>query len=317
MKGTFAGKAGAWVLRSRWHASATLSLLFTLGWLAPPLAGLLFVLCSALIMLIALEIGSRGGLEVAVLSAVAVGLLALNPALAAGFLLSWLPAWILGESSRRLGGFRPLAWVLLGLGAAVVALAIFGVPGSDTVGFWRNLLNQLSTQWAQNKSLKAEDLTQLARFFPGLIGSSTVMIWLLALLLARWTQARLPAHVEQDAEQAGPPLGARLQDFSTPRVFLGLVALLLLLLWTDAGQWGLFALGLTLVLAVLYLFQGLALFHAAAQALSWPWHVTAVFYVTLLVFAQSALLVCVLGVADALFELKNRVLADKPDHRNE
>lgn len=307
------GKVGGWPLRSRWHATAVLSLLFTLGWLLPPLAGVLFILCSALIILIALEVGSRGGLEVAVLSAAAVALLAWSPAVAAGFLFSWLPAWLLGESCRRFGDLRWVVWVLLGLGAAVVAVAIFGVPGGDAVGFWRSLLKQLAVQWAQQKSLKAEELTQIARFFPGLIGSSTVMIWMLALLLARWVQGQLPRDV-QAGETAVTLQGSGLRDFSTPRAFLGLLALMLLVLWSGGGQWGLFGLGMMLILAVLYLFQGLALFHIAADALRWPWHVTLVFYVTLLVFAQSTLLVCVLGVADALFDLRKRVLADGPKH---
>lgn len=298
MAETLTERISAWILRSRWHATLSLAAIFSLGWWLPPLAGPLFAFSSAVVVLIALQVGTRGSLEVGALSAAAVALLTIKPAVGLAFVLLWLPVWLLGEVLRRSGTLRAASWVLLGLGAVIVALAVYAVPG-EASGYWTGVLQQALSQVAQDGGANAEAVAQLAALFPGLMGASAVVVWVLALLLGRWMQA---SYAEEHTLQGEP-----FRDWSLPNAFLLILPLAFLLGWLGSGDLALFGQNIGLILGVLFMFQGLAVIHTVAGLRQWPWQVLLAFYVILILLAQLAFVVSGLGIADKALDLRQRL----------
>ena len=297
----WSSRFAGFLLRSRWHAGATLAVIFALAWLLPPLAGLFFTLLGAVIVLIALQVGTRPSLEAALLAAAALALMTWSPAVSAAFMLAWLPAWIIGEVLRRSESLVAVSWAMLGLSLLVVFMAVYAVP-SDAVNYWQGVLGDALKQvGATGQSAIPQDmLRELAGFFPGLLACLALAGWVISLFLGRYLQG---VYLEQP--QLVPGTGFRGWDL--PLAFLVLLPLSMLLGWLASGNLAVLMQDLTLVLGFFFVFQGLAVVHAWVHVRHWPWQVLPAIYFMLILLAQTAILVSGLGIADKVLNLRQRM----------
>lgn len=297
----WSGRFAGFLLRSRWHAAATLAVSFALAWLLPPLAGLFFTLLGAAIVLIALQVGTRPGLEAAGIAAAVLALMTWSPAISAAFMLAWLPAWVIGEALRRSGALVAVSWTLLAFSLLVLLLAVYAVPG-DAVQYWQGILGDALKQvGGKGQPPISEDVVRdLARFFPGLLACLALTGWVISLFLGRHLQG---VYLEQP--QLVP--GSVFRDWDLPLGFLVLLPLSMLLGWLSSGNLAVLMQDLALVLGFFFMFQGLAVMHAWVHVRQWPWQVLPAIYFMLILLAQTAILISGLGIADKVLNLRQRM----------
>lgn len=297
-----------YIMRGRLQAVLVTALCGLLALLLMPLTWPLSWLSAASVGLVTLVHGPFEGLLNALGATVLVGLLGLvsfgNPQLALGFVLAvWLPCWLLAHIVRRGGS------LVLGLlaGAALGVILVLGVHAvvGDPTHAWREYvsqdllpaMHQAGLDAASQHEIKSR-LISAAPILTGMLAAFMTLGWMVALLLARWWQAQLVK-----------PEGFRL-EFHQLRLgrsaALGTLLVVAVAVLVSGGV-GTAALNVLMVLAVLFLMQGLAVIHAvvAHQRSAVGWLI--VLYVVLLLVPHSILLVAAGGIADNWADFRRRI----------
>lgn len=280
----------AYALKGRIQAIGLVTLFFALGLAIPPLS----ILGLALVAVIGLCLGAKPGLEVAIGASLIIGIASLvllgsaTPGLA--MVILWVPMLLLAlvlRHSRLLGLTLEVA---LGLSLLVPIMSLLLV-GDD----WDKLLEPLGQHLQESKALSAEEsqnfVKGLVRWLPALLGAGFFLQQVLALFLARGWQAKL-YH----------PGGFR-QEFHQLRVSKQLTwvasGFLIGLLLMDLSQWAL-GRGLLVLLAVLFLLQGLAVLHALlAKAKSGQFWLIGIYALLLFALPYMGMMLAVTGYMDA------------------
>ncbi|MEQ8231411.1 MAG: hypothetical protein RLW61_08320 [Gammaproteobacteria bacterium] len=287
-------------MRGPFHAAA-LAAALVLGSLS---VGLLIVPAGAIVALATLRQGSREGLRVLALStaiAVAVRLLLGGGAVPTLVLclVVGLPSWLLAVNLART---ERQAFSLLMIGALVTAYAVaIRAAVGDVTSFWASRLQLLFDLIAEDGGprIGAQQVEAVA----GMIHGSTLvaMFCMLAgvILLARWWQAVL-------YNPGG--FGAEFRALRLPRAMLAIAAVC-----GAAVMMGRFGRGdgiplagdVFVVVVVLFAFQGLAVLHARARAISLASGWLAGLYVLLMLTPQVVgPILATTGVADSVADFR-------------
>lgn len=294
----------SYVMRGRSQAVMMTTFLGVLSLLMAPIS----ILSSAVVALVTLRQGTRDGLLVVVLSAVACALVALlslgNVAPALGFFaLLWLPAWLLGALLRT---SRSLAQALQGaLLLGVALIVVYYAQSADPVAEWRTLLEPFSQMLADSQLIpdqqREELVEEVALWMTGILAAVYQLQLTASLLLARWWQAMLYN-----------PGGFR-QEFHSLRLsrvlaYIGLPILLSAFLTAPDGV-GLILDYAAMLLMSAFFVQGLALVHGlVGKAGGNPGWLVAM-YISLLVMPHIFVLLFVAGYGDAWFDFRARFRA--------
>lgn len=289
------------VMRGRSQAAMMATVPALLALLLPMLG----IVSSAVVALVTLRIGTRDGLFVSAISTVASALLAylvlgtLKPAV--GFLLVlWLPAWFLGMVLR---GSRSLSLVVqsaLSFGLLVIALLYLelGEPQAQWAQILRDLVGELVRSGLLEPG-ESESLVQsLAIWMTGLLAGSFYLQLLLALFLARSWQAQLYN-----------PSGF-MAEFQALQVHGGIALLtlpLFVLTWFQGAAAPALVRDLTVLLAPLWVVQGMAVAHGVAtQAHLHPAWLVMLYLLLLVAPLPAVMLVILVGLADVAVDFRSR-----------
>jgi hypothetical protein len=232
-----------------------------------------------------------------------------SPLPAIGFALGlWLPVWLLGillRQSRSLDLTIQLA-ALFGL-FFVVGIRLVS---SDPAAFWSEVLEPIRENLVESGTFDAarseELLARISHWMTAALAAAYYFQLIAALFLGRWWQALLfnPGGfgAEFRAFRVGPGVGY---------LALGLLALVLIV---DQALW---ASELLLLLAPLFLLQGVAVVHGLVAALSVSRAWLIAFYVLLLLsmigISLGLILTTGLGLVDVWADLRGRVAARNAD----
>jgi hypothetical protein len=291
----------SWVMRGPWEAASVIVATTTLVLWLPVLSPLLF-LSGAALALVTLRQGVTQGFQVLAIASVVSGVLVLllfgsfMPVLWL-ILLYWLPslglAFILRATISLDKTIRLLSFT--GMLAVVVFYWVLG----PSAGWLSDTVTQTTQPWPVESGVDQAAMQQflevMETLLPGLLVSSLTLSLVLALLLARWWQALLynPGGFRQEFHELrlGKILAAVMIVLSAVTLFSG-------------SEMPLIA-NITLMMAMIYLIQGIALIHGivAKLGLSPAWLIA--FYI-LVIFVMSQL-VMILAVIDAWVDFRNRI----------
>jgi hypothetical protein len=299
------GGLASLVMRGRVQAVLVAAGFAMLALLVPPVS----ILSAAVVALVTLREGTKSGLTVAGLAALACGALAFvlfpDPVPVLGFVLVlWVPVWGLAlflRTSRSLD-LTVVAAMLTGL---LIAMAY---SLQITAAEWQELLAPLGEGLQQSGMLDAAQgdtfTAALAQWMPGLLAAAFFAQMVLALLIARWWQAKL-------YNPGG--FGAEFHELRLHRAvaFLALPLLAVLVLGIEGG-WPLVRY-LGPLLTVGYFFQGLAVAHGvvAKSKLHRGW-LYGLYALLLLAMGYTVLVLATVGYTDAWLDYRARVSRTGP-----
>lgn len=272
--------------------------------------GLLIILSGAVVTLVTLRHGSRKGLEVIVLAtamAVAVRLLTSGEAMSMLVLclIVWLPAWLMAINlARTRRQAMPLMMIAVLVGA--YALAIRFAVG-DVAAFWERRLQSLFDALAADggPSLNPEQVAFVAAQIH--VWTLVAMFSMLAaiVLLGRWWQAVL-------YNPGG--FGSEFRELALPRLGLPIAFATAIAFMIErlAGMNLVVAGDAFVILVVLFAFQGLAVIHFRARAVSLATGWLAGLYVMLMLTPQIVgPILATTGIADGFADFR-RLAARQP-----
>ena len=293
-----------WVSSRRHRSVLTAAVLGLLS----PLVGLLAPLAvpsAGVVVLMDLRHGGREALLVLVMATVllTLALSALGGGTTLALSLSmglWLPALGVGELLRRSGS---LSLCLQTAVIAVSLLAIVMFAAGDPIGEMHKLLDTMRAelQRAFQKEVSAELMTNIARAFTAAAFGGTLVTISTSVLLGRWWQTLL----------GGGGFAEEFRQLHMSRVLaLALTFVLIVYLLTH-----MVALESVLcVLSVGFVFQGLAVLHAAAAAqglnVGWLIALYVVLFATVLYAATAVYAGIVIGLVgwlDAWVDVRSRM----------
>ncbi len=292
----------SFAMRGRSQAAMVVTVLAMLALIMP----LLSILSSAVVALVTLRNGPVEGLLIGALSSLASGVLAYlmlgSPAPVFGFLLVlWMPVWTLGVMLRS---SRSLALVLqAGLGFGLLLILVLYIQLGDPRTQWMEIIQPLADGFVESQLLDAEQSLVFVQFMAGwmtgIFAAGFYLQLILAMLLARAWQAGLYN-----------PGGFR-AEFHTLNIGrpLGVVALALFgLTMAMGGDSSTLARELTLLLAPLFLLQGLAVSHriVAATGMSVGW-LAALYMLLFFAMPHAALLITLAGLLDVFVNFRSRL----------
>lgn len=280
----------AYALKGRTQAIGLVTLFFALGLAMPPLS----ILGLALVAVIGLSLGARPGLEVAIGASLIIGIASLvflgtaTPGIA--MVILWIPTLLLAlilRYSRTLGLTLEFA-LLLALMIPILSLLLVGED-------WEQFLQPLEEHLRASGTLSAEESKKLTsglgRWLPALLAAGFFLQQALALFLARSWQAKLynPGGFQKEFHQMQV----------SRRLVLGATALLLGFLLVNLTQWML-GRSLLVLLAALFLLQGLAVLHALlAKAKSGQLWLIGIYGLLLFALPYMGMMLAVTGYMDA------------------
>ncbi len=211
-------------------------------------------------------------------------------------LIFWLPVLISALVLRVTVSLElaTLSCLASALAAVLVSYALLGDPAV----YWRDFLGsnaQLSELLVQSAPLNGVDLLGLfAKLATGLMAGGVFLNTLLGLYLGRHWQAQQFQPGGFKEAFCGLKLGLAVNTASAIVCALGL--------FSETG----FGFALAMPLVFLLTVQGLAVVHGIAAARQWPKMVVVSVYLALLV-PHVVVLICVLAIVDAWFDLRARV----------
>jgi hypothetical protein len=289
------------ILRGRSQAVMVISV-FALLPLAIPVLAPLMIISGAALSLVALSHALNVTLTILGLACLfcaavflALGVVKVSYAL----LIFWIPILVSAEVLRRSKNLA-LA-VLTVLLIVIAAVLIFFAIVPDPALLWTQLFDRLMQvpELASQVQIPQQELGSIAKKMTGFVASSFLMALTACLLIGRWWQGRLVN-----------PGGFR-REFLNLRLgrMLSVVAIGSIVVATFLKTQ--LSITLSAVLVTVYLFQGLAVFHAFVgnQPKSKIW--LAVFYMLLLLFREIVVMVSLWGLVDAWLDSRRRWL-NKP-----
>lgn len=216
---------------------------------------------AATVGLVTLHIGTRQGLVVAIISAVAMALLAqllvgsYLPAVAY-LLLLWIPLWWIAS---RLRSDKGLSLGLLQSAVfGVLLIAGFYLVLDNPTAWWQHLLDESFRIIFQDaKDIDSNQLAlmveQIANLMTGMMAVAFLLHLLGSLFLARWWQAML-------FNPGG--FGQEFRDVRLGRVAAGGTLGLLIVAFALGSAGGTLLIDLLMVMGLLFMMQGISLVHA-------------------------------------------------------
>ncbi len=295
----------AFIMRGRLQAIIMAAGLGLLGGLFPP--G--WLLSGGVVALVTLVQGPKEGMlnafAATTLVVVLSGVLVMQPALqAAGiFVLLWLPiVWLL---ALVLFQSRSLAMTLLVnalLAAAIVLTAYVGLE--DPAQWWYSQTEQLLPLMKEagvaipDEAAFDANMREASRIMTGTLAAFVSLGLALSILIGRWWQSVVTRPGAFGEEYRSLRLGSTAAIVAT---------LLVLPAWITSGGIGEMATNLLLVAVVLFMFQGLALGHAAVKQFgnNQAWLVM-MYVVMVFTMPYGLLLAAMLGVLDNWFDFRAR-----------
>ena len=295
----------AFIMRGRLQAIVMAAGLGLLGGLIPPA----WLLCGGAVGLVTLVQGPKEGMLNAFAATTIIvllsGVLAMQaPMQSAGlFVLLWLPiVWLL---SLVLYQSRSLALTLLVsalLGGAIV-MTVY-VLLDDPAQWWYSQTEQLLPIMKQagvempDEAVFDASMHEASRIMTGTLAAFISLGLALSVLVARWWQS----------EVTRP--GAFGEEYRKLRLGRGaavVTTLLVLPAWITTGGFAEMTANLLLVAVVVFMFQGLALGHAAVKQFgnNQAWLVM-MYVVIVFTMPYGLLLAAVLGVLDNWFDFRAR-----------
>lgn len=252
-----------YAMRGPFHAAAMAAAML-LGSLS---IGLLTILSGAVVALTTLRHGASQGLRVMVVAAplaVAVRMLLGGPGLPTLVLglVVWLPAWLMAVNLKRTGR-QALPLLLVAALVAAYALAMRLAVG-DVSAFWAERLESLFALIARDggPQLGTGQIAAVADQMHAWTLVAMFCVLSSIIFLARWWQAAL-------YNPGG--FGTEFRELRLPRAMLAAAAVAALAVVVDrsaaAGPLAI-ASDAFIVVVVLFAFQGLAVLHARARAIS-------------------------------------------------
>lgn len=295
----------AFIMRGRLQAIIMAAGLGLLGGLFPP--G--WILSGGVVGLVTLAQGPKEGMlnafAATTLIVVLSGILVMQPAMqAAGiFVLLWLPiVWLLAlvlYQSRSLA-LTLLVNALLGAAMVLTAYVLLDDPAQWWYGQTEQLVPVMKQAGVEIPDEEAFDanMREASRVMTGTLAAFISLGLGLSLLIARWWQSEVTRAGAFGEEYRNLRLG------STAAV---IAALLVLPAWITSGGFAEMTANLLLVAVVLFMFQGLALGHAAVKQLgiNQAW-LMMMYVVMVFTLPYGLLLAAVLGALDNWFDFRAR-----------
>jgi hypothetical protein len=289
----------AFVMAGRGQAVMTAVGLMALGLILPPIA----LLSGAVVGLVALRVGLQQALITTALGALALGLIALLTGVglvqgAALGLSQWLPVVALAWVLRRTESWTRTLQAAIGFGLGMVL--IVHASTDDVVGLWRTALAPVLEAMGEGAGISGPEFEQAMdtalQLATGTFAAGMVIVLALTLFVARHWQALL----------YNP--GGFGREFADLRVGLipGVAGVALIFGGATAQSMIMIEFGLVFLAA--NLLQGVALVHGLARRLNWHlgWLV-GMYALLVLAFPYMVTMLLVLGVMDALVDLRRKV----------
>ena len=286
----------AYIMRGRMQAVVVATVSAILSLLLPPVS----YISGAAIGLVTLRIGWLAGLQVIIGATLtsALLLLLLFGSVNSGMFLAllWIPLWVLAVGLRRTVRLE-YSLLLAGL-FGVVALCGLYLGYGDPTHWWKEVLTSLIVEALEGKPAQTDFVAMVAQIMSGVLVSAFISTLLLSLLLARWWQSLLYNPGGFRREFHALRLG-RITAYSA--------AVLVVIAIIGDGVFATLVLNLLLVVATLFVLQGIAVVHGkmAGWQSAAGWLI--VFY-ALLLFPFSApyalLTMAVLGCIDNGFDFR-------------
>jgi hypothetical protein len=291
------------VMRGPVNAGAVAAGTLLLGLVLAPFAWL----SAAIIALVALRLGAFAALRVAGPALAGVTLAGAlvtgqGTAVAVSGLAAWLPAWALAMVLRQRVRLDDTLLVACAMGWALVLGTWLFV--ADPAALWRDLLHRMMPPetMATRFDLPAETVRQMidmmAPLMTGLVAMSVVFSAVTSLLLARWWQSLLYNPGGFGHEFRSLRLGRT--------AALVTVAISALALFTAAPLID----SLALVVASVYVFQGLAVAHGVVNGLQLGPAWLAALYIALVPLMPYVVVgLMIVGAVDAWADYRRRIQA--------
>lgn len=291
----------AFIMKGRMQAIMVASAFALLSFILPPVS----IISSAAVALVTLRHGpgegvwvlAAGSMAAALLSTVVLG--SYQFALLYALLL-WLPVFLVALVLRNTRNFGLAVEAGVALGSIVVLG--FYLMQADVAGFWRQIL-EIMTQSMQltvpeGSPATLQETTDLfAHYMTGGVAAGSIFGLLLGLCLARGWQANL----------YNP--GGFISEYKAIKTQRSL-ALATLLLTVVAGlSSGLLAeisINVLMVMFVLYTVVGASFLHTAFSGMKSSRFMVPFLYVTVLMIPHVLALVAVLGLVQALLDLRTK-----------
>jgi len=296
----------AFIMRGRLQAIIAATVLGLLGGLFPP--G--WLLSGGVVGLVTLAQGPREGmLNAFAATAIIVllsGALALQPAMQATgiFVMLWLPiVWLLAVvlyQSRSLA----LTLLLTALLGGAIVVAVYGLVEAPAQWWYSHVIEQLLPMMKQagmeipDQAAFEADMRDASRVMTGTLAAIISFGLAVSLLIARWWQSEVTRPGAFGDEYRNLRLGA------TAAV---IAVLLVVPAWFSGDGFAEMTSNLLIVAVVLFMFQGLALGHAAIKQLgNNPAWLVVMYVVIVFSMPYGLLFAAVLGVLDNWFDFRAR-----------
>jgi len=199
---------------------------------------------------------------------------------------------------------RLIAWGAL-MGGAVgggAAVALAAGTGDYDTGV-RELFNETLLPALQQgeQELTDEQIAQTVQFMGGILPGAVAAVWLLIMLVNLWLGGKI-ASVSGRLIRPWPTVS----DMEYPR-FLAIAFLVALLGTMFAGLTAAIASAFTGAILLAYLVMGLAVIHVITRGSTFQPLILVLLYVGIVLVGWLALIVALLGVAEPLLRLRQRV----------
>ncbi|MGW8228704.1 MAG: DUF2232 domain-containing protein [Gammaproteobacteria bacterium] len=296
----------AFIMRGRLQAIIVAAALGLLGGLFPP--G--WLVSGGVVGLVTLVQGPREGmLNAFATTAIVVllsGALALHPAMQAVgiFVLLWLPiVWLLALVLYQSRSLALTLMITALLGGALV-LVVYGLFEAPAQWWYSHVIEQLLPVMKQagmeipDQAAFEANMHEASHIMTGTLAAFISFGLAVSLLIARWWQSEITRPGAFGDEYRNLRLGA------TAAV---IAALLVVPSWIASGGVAEMTSNLLIVAVVLFMFQGLALGHAAVKQFgnNQAWLV-AMYVVMVFTMPYGLLFAAVLGVLDNWFDFRAR-----------
>lgn len=300
-----------YTLKGPYYAAGVVAVLAILSVFFPLISGspflgalgamLLTYTAGSLVGLIILTQGVQSGLKAIIVSVLVVTAVAAVVLKAPGLgisiaIVQWLPVVILAQTLRVTNSLAltMLAGLIPGAIGVVVQFALWPNLEAD----WAAVVNQSLTQMSQGQELSQVDMGEQIRLMMHwlilMLAASLYVLYVSIVMIARWMEARVAGSDGYKKEFRGLALGK-------PAAMVAVVLMALSMLLNQ--DW---IISLTIMVAVAFLFQGIAVVHARLLSGKFRPMLTGLFYMLLLIVPQVMALTSIAGILDNWLNFRKR-----------
>lgn len=287
------GLAG-FILRGRSTAALVITASGLLALAFPPMS----LLSGGALALVSLRNTLLGAWSVLMLALLAGGMflwiLTGLPQAVLALLALWLPVMLCAAVLRNTESLA-LSMLAAGLCAVTLMIVVYTTL-PDPARVWQQILERMldAAELGVNPELLSQRIEAMSRYMTGIIAAGFMLNIVLCLIIGRAWQARLYN-----------PGGFR-REFLSLRLGKALTLLFIVLAAAALALQSGFVTGLLVLLLVLYLFQGIAVTHAWANAKGGNIAWLVLFYALLVIVWQALVMVSLFGMVDAWIDVRSR-----------